>query len=66
MPAANCVSPDFFLCFYVFVAYLLRMMSDYKVETINDGLSEFNVMFNGPKDSMLSTSRSFAPPYHVS
>lgn len=26
-------------------------MSDYSVETINDGLNEFNVEFNGPKDS---------------
>ncbi|GMN45839.1 hypothetical protein TIFTF001_015027 [Ficus carica] len=31
---------------------LLRMMSDYNVETINDGLNEFNVEFNGPKDSL--------------
>lgn len=28
------------------------MMSDYSVETINDGLNEFNVVFNGPKDSL--------------
>ncbi|KAK9747940.1 hypothetical protein RND81_02G025200 [Saponaria officinalis] len=28
------------------------MMSDYSVEMINDGLSEFNVMFNGPKESL--------------
>ncbi|KAL2936030.1 Ubiquitin-conjugating enzyme E2 5 [Bienertia sinuspersici] len=28
------------------------MMSDYSVETINDGLNEFYVMFNGPKDSL--------------
>ncbi|XP_021848483.1 ubiquitin-conjugating enzyme E2-23 kDa [Spinacia oleracea] len=28
------------------------MMSDYSVETINDGLSEFNVVFNGPKESL--------------
>ncbi|CAN0890252.1 Ubiquitin-conjugating enzyme E2 5 [Linum grandiflorum] len=27
------------------------MMSDYNVETINDGLNEFNVEFNGPKES---------------
>ena len=27
------------------------MMSDYKVETINDGMQEFFVEFNGPKDS---------------
>lgn len=32
---------------------VFRMMSDYSVETINDGLSEFNVVFNGPKESML-------------
>ncbi|KAL9264652.1 Ubiquitin-conjugating enzyme E2 5-like protein [Drosera capensis] len=31
---------------------LLRMMSNYTVETINDGLSEFNVFFNGPKGSL--------------
>ncbi|CAN8272851.1 unnamed protein product [Cochlearia groenlandica] len=28
------------------------MMSDYKVETINDGMQEFFVEFNGPKDSL--------------
>ncbi|KAL9239586.1 hypothetical protein vseg_013895 [Gypsophila vaccaria] len=28
------------------------MMSDYSVEMINDGLSEFNVMFHGPKESL--------------
>ncbi|XP_062168305.1 ubiquitin-conjugating enzyme E2-23 kDa-like isoform X2 [Alnus glutinosa] len=27
------------------------MMSDYTVETINDGLNEFNVEFHGPKES---------------
>ncbi|XP_049931642.1 ubiquitin-conjugating enzyme E2 5-like isoform X2 [Nymphaea colorata] len=27
------------------------MMSDYAVETINDGIGEFNVEFRGPKDS---------------
>lgn len=26
-------------------------MSDYSVETINDGLAEFNVEFHGPKES---------------
>ena len=26
-------------------------MSDYTVETINDGLNEFNVEFHGPKES---------------
>ncbi|XP_027124501.1 ubiquitin-conjugating enzyme E2-23 kDa-like isoform X2 [Coffea eugenioides] len=28
------------------------MMSDYSVETVNDGLSEFNVLFHGPKESI--------------
>ncbi|KAG6633094.1 ubiquitin-conjugating enzyme E2-23 kDa-like isoform X1 [Carya illinoinensis] len=28
------------------------MMSDYTVETINDGLNEFNVEFHGPKESL--------------
>lgn len=28
------------------------MMSDYAVETINDGLNEINVFFHGPKDSL--------------
>ncbi|KAH9313282.1 hypothetical protein KI387_028317 [Taxus chinensis] len=30
------------------------MMTDYKVEMINDGINEFNVLFNGPPES----------PYH--
>ena len=34
---------------------LTRMMSDYKVETINDGLNEFNVEFHGPKESTAFT-----------
>jgi ubiquitin-conjugating enzyme E2 D/E/ubiquitin-conjugating enzyme E2 H len=28
------------------------MMSDYKVEMINDGMQEFFVEFSGPKDSI--------------
>ncbi|ERN14589.1 hypothetical protein AMTRI_Chr01g128460 [Amborella trichopoda] len=28
------------------------MMSDYKVEMINDGMHEFNVEFNGPNESL--------------
>ncbi|KAH8513408.1 hypothetical protein H0E87_006612 [Populus deltoides] len=28
------------------------MMSDYKVEMINDGMQEFHVEFNGPKESL--------------
>lgn len=31
-----------------------RMMSDYKVEMINDGMHEFYVHFNGPIDSKSS------------
>lgn len=38
--------PNF--CFFL----LCRMMSDYTVETTNDGLTEFNVEFHGPKQSM--------------
>lgn len=30
-------------------------MSDYTVETINDGLNEFNVEFHGPKESTVLT-----------
>lgn len=33
------------------ILMIFRMMSDYTVETINDGLNEFNVEFHGPKDS---------------
>lgn len=32
-------------------------MSDYKVEMVNDGMSEFYVEFHGPRDSKL--------PFHV-
>jgi hypothetical protein len=32
------------------------MMSDYKVEMINDGMQEFYVEFNGPKESKQSKS----------
>lgn len=36
-------------------------MSDYNVETINDGLNEFNVEFHGPKEStVLHTSYAFS------
>lgn len=31
------------------------MMSDYTVEPINDGINEFNVEFNGPKESNFTT-----------
>ncbi|KAG0448937.1 hypothetical protein HPP92_027561 [Vanilla planifolia] len=32
--------------------FMKLMMSDYKVETINDGMQEFYVEFHGPKDSL--------------
>ncbi|KAG7021469.1 Ubiquitin-conjugating enzyme E2 5, partial [Cucurbita argyrosperma subsp. argyrosperma] len=35
---------------------LSRMMSDYNVEMINDGLNEFNVEFHGPKESIARLS----------
>ena len=31
-----------------------RMMSDYKVEMINDGMQEFYVHFHGPNESKFS------------
>lgn len=39
-------------------------MSDYNVETINDGLNEFNVEFHGPKESTFLTLMLLFP-YHV-
>ncbi|KAJ1439032.1 Ubiquitin-conjugating enzyme E2 [Sesbania bispinosa] len=44
------------------------MMSDYTVETINDGLNEFNVEFHGPKEStvdILELSLLFDETAHV-
>jgi hypothetical protein len=35
-----------------------RMMSDYKVEMVNDGMSEFYVEFHGPRDSKLTRHTS--------
>jgi hypothetical protein len=35
------------------------MMSDYKVELINDGMQEFYVHFNGPNESKSSLRSSF-------
>uniref|UniRef100_A0A5B6YI56 Putative Ubiquitin-conjugating enzyme, E2 n=1 Tax=Davidia involucrata TaxID=16924 RepID=A0A5B6YI56_DAVIN len=37
------------------------MMSDYTVETINDGLNEFNVEFHGPKENLLNVFEVFLP-----
>jgi len=31
------------------------MMSDYKVNLVNDSVSEFHVIFSGPKDSKWNT-----------
>ena len=36
-----------------------RMMSDYKVEMINDGMQEFYVQFHGPNDSEFPFPLSF-------
>jgi hypothetical protein len=52
----------FILFCFVFVLLVLlvltRMMSDYKVEMINDGMQEFYVDFHGPKDSKSSLPTS--------
>ncbi|KHG14412.1 Ubiquitin-conjugating enzyme E2-23 kDa [Gossypium arboreum] len=37
------------------------MMSDYKVEMINDGMQEFYVEFNGPKDNLVNVFEVFLP-----
>ena len=68
----------FFLCsvlyffFWVFLVswvWLMwtRMMSDYKVEMINDGMQEFYVEFNGPKESKFINAAfsSFFFFYHL-
>lgn len=33
------------------VIFLDRLMSDYKVELVNDNMQEFHVEFHGPNDS---------------
>lgn len=38
---------------------VIRMMSDYKVETVNDGMQEFFVEFHGPKDSKFASFCQF-------
>lgn len=38
--------------------WLDRMMSDYKVEMVNDGMSEFYVEFHGPRDSTFISFKS--------
>ena len=40
--------------FLIFGLVSNRMMSDYKVEMINDGMQEFYVHFHGPSDSKSS------------
>ncbi|GAY39138.1 hypothetical protein CUMW_042100 [Citrus unshiu] len=37
------------------------MMSDYKVEMINDGMQEFYVEFNGPKENLVNVFEVFLP-----
>jgi len=37
-----------------FFSSIVRMMSDYKVEMINDGMQEFYVHFHGPNESKFS------------
>ena len=49
--------PD--LCFRCF---LCRMMSDYKVETVNDGMQEFLVEFRGPEESTCARVFFFLEP----
>lgn len=46
----------FILWFMLHWLMFSRMMSDYNVEMINDGLSEFNVEFHGPKESIARLS----------
>ena len=47
-----CVEIFFFLV--LFLPFVIRMMSDYKVEMINDGMQEFYVDFHGPSESKSS------------
>ncbi|CAI6008030.1 unnamed protein product [Closterium sp. NIES-65] len=37
------------------------MMSDYKVELINDSMIEFNVYFHGPKENLINVFEVFLP-----
>ncbi|PON62907.1 Ubiquitin-fold modifier-conjugating enzyme [Parasponia andersonii] len=37
------------------------MMSDYKVEMINDGMQEFYVDFHGPKENLVNVFEVFLP-----
>ncbi|KAK4268812.1 hypothetical protein QN277_022048 [Acacia crassicarpa] len=37
------------------------MMSDYKVEMINDGMQEFYVHFHGPSDNLVNVFEVFLP-----
>jgi hypothetical protein len=39
-----------------------RMMNDYKVEMVNDGMQEFFVEFWGPNESMRSHAQSRFDP----
>ncbi len=47
------------------VSCCCRMMSDYKVEMVNDGMQEFFVEFRGPTESTIAHANSdfvFPPP----
>lgn len=57
------VMDNYFFVTYLTVGLMLyRMMSDYNVETINDGLNDFNVEFHGPKESIISSLLLFLSP----
>lgn len=38
-------------CSYIHNNVIIRMMSDWEVDLVEDNISEFNVTFTGPKDS---------------
>jgi hypothetical protein len=57
---AEVMSDDHHLLHLSHVLMLSRMMSDYTVETINDGLNEINVEFHGPKESTTLTHASLS------
>lgn len=47
---AHAISQDL-LCCSALSLLLCRMMSDWKVDLVNDNISEFHVQFKGPGDS---------------
>lgn len=52
-PSTLCI--HFIISLINMISFIVRMMSNYAVETINDGINEFNVEFHSPKESMLYT-----------